>query len=161
MREFINSHGKIIAMVCVVVAGLIAFYLLTRTSLPKARENPSYGFYVDETTQDVSVHPVTEIPPLQGKNGQPTVYRAFKFTCDNGKNVQVGYYMKYPPDVQATLATMGDDDARRPKLVETAQLVRLPQAGSPWIKAQSEAGEQITQGPPCASGTLRMVHPER
>jgi hypothetical protein len=158
VREFVNKQGKIIAAVCAGVA-VLTIFMCSRPSLHTTRENPSYGFYVDEATGVETILPETEIPPLKGKDGKPTVVRAFKFTCDDGKNVQIGYYMKYPDEVQKALTTMPADDARRERLLENAKLVRPAAAGSQWLRAQSDAGDRLMQGPPCAKGTLRMVHP--
>jgi hypothetical protein len=160
MREFINKHGKIIAGVGIGLAILLGF-VLTRRSGPNPRANPSYGFFIDEETGDESVHLLaTVVPPLQGKNGKPTVVRVVKFTCDAGKTVQVGYYMKYPPDVHAALTGMAEDDARRADLLEMGQIVRPPQSGSQWIRSQSEAGQKLMQSMVCPSGEPRLVHPE-
>lgn len=156
VREFVNKHGKYIAAGCGVVA-ILAILLFNRSGLPNVKENPSYGFYVDEGTGEEVVRPVTEVPPLAGKDGKATVVRAVKFSCE-GKQAEVGYFMKYPPAVQSSLQSMAFDDVRRPDLLETEQLVRLPRTGSPWVKGSTEEGEKIKQGPPC-SGKLRMVHP--
>ncbi len=157
-REFINKHGKWVAGGLLVLALLLAL-LLTRSSLRNVRENPSYGFYVDEETGVETVHPATEVPPLDGKAGRPTVVRAFKFTCDNGQTVTVGYYMKYPVAVRDQIKNLDVLDQKRIDLLDVAEFVRLPQANSPWVKAQSDAGQKIKLGPPCSTGTLRMVHP--
>jgi hypothetical protein len=158
MREIINRHGKWIAVGGAVLAILFLF-LFSRKSIPRPTQNPSYGFFVDETTGEESVLRVEEVPPLPGKDGKLTVVRAFKFTCDNGETVEVHHYLKYPPEIREALAKMSDDDFRKSRLMESAPLVRLATPNSPWVSIESAEGQRIIEGPTCSGGPARIVYP--
>jgi hypothetical protein len=58
------------------VAGGI--YLFLRTGKTPTRVAPAYAYYVDEATGEELVRPMSEIPPMAGKDGALTVVRVRK-----------------------------------------------------------------------------------
>jgi hypothetical protein len=67
--------------------------------------------------------------------------------------------MQYPPEVQEAMKKADPDQPPRAEMLENAQLVRWAKPDSPWVRVQTEEGQRIIEGPPCSSGTERMVHP--
>src|SRR5580704_8056215 len=91
MREFINKHGTVIGAALLVAAALVIYFFYLR----KGSGPTNLAYYIDEETGEESIHPRTDLPPLIGKSGRPTVVEEFKFTCDGGSTVKVAYYFKF------------------------------------------------------------------
>ena len=112
-------------------------------------------FFVDENTLAFERHTTAEIPPLLGKNGEPTVVVARCFTVD-GKRV-VAWLQRYNEKSQQML-----NDAKSLGLlsVDTAIAanggieVRRPEAGSPWVLADSNEGKLICKTPLLPDGNF-------
>jgi hypothetical protein len=161
MREFLNKYGYYVIGGALVLA--LMLYLVTRgPSALNPMGDRSKGFFVDEETNDESVHSIDEIPPLMGKSGRPTVVRAMKFSCDNGRNPKTIYLLKYTPEAQEQLKAMQPDDLNRSNVMTKGELLRLPAPGSPWVSAESDEGAIVRTLPDCPDRRpIVMVSPGR
>jgi hypothetical protein len=158
VRELINKYGAYIAIGVIVVALVVAWFF-TGTSAPPTGDL-SQGFFIDEETGEESVHPITAIPPLMGKSGKPTVVRAYKFSCEGGKNPQTIYLQKYIPEAQERLKNMSPDDLDRDRVMSRGELVRLPGKDKPWVRGTSTEAIPIRTLPDCPGGkAIVMVSP--
>jgi hypothetical protein len=112
--------------------------------------NPVLGtYYVNEETGELSIQPLHAIPPLPDAAGQPVLVRACLYTADGGKTKSAAYYEKYSDAVQAMLAAGAQDPGKYDdRLFKSGRLVRLPEKGSPWVEADSDAGRKIIAGFP-------------
>ena len=158
MRNILNKFGIPIAIIIIFAAGIYAW----RSTHKGAGNlgNISLGFFVDEVTSEESVHRLSEIPPLPGKDGNPTVVRAMKYSCDAGANPKTIYLLKYTPEALTDLQTLPVDDPRRPTVFFSGQLVRSPEAGAKWVPLQSPEGEEVIALPECPNGKpIVMVSP--
>jgi hypothetical protein len=162
MRQFISKYGAYLAGGLIVLAAIIVF--ATRSSTPGL---PTRAFYIDEETGEESLQPATSVPPLNNKNGKPTLVQVMKFSCEkpgkvrgSGANAKVGYYRKYTPEAKRSIEQPPTDIERTEeaeRLRTEGEFVRLPAPGSPWVRAISEEGERIVQSIQCAPGEQRYV----
>jgi hypothetical protein len=155
MREFLNKNGKWVAIVVLVLAGAI-FFFTNRGSAKK----PASGFFIDEDTGVESVRPVTDVPPLIGAKGNPSVVKVYKYRVEGKPEVKVGYYIKFTPEMKAK---MEDMQAHPDQITEldpsSGMLVRKPDAGpSGWVAAKSSQGQKIMEGDP-NEGSRETVYP--
>src|SRR5690242_16910827 len=108
MHEFLKKNGPY------VIGGILLFALVyyvfvvrPQGKAPLGDPNKNLAFYVDdENISHEEVHPTSEIPPLMGPNGKPTLVLAVKFGCQDGSNVKIAYLKKFTPEVQEKLKSM-------------------------------------------------------
>jgi hypothetical protein len=157
MRRFIARFGYYI----LAAIGLIVLLVV---SLFWFQENPHIqpnAFYVDEETSEELVRPVTEIPPLIGKSGKPTLVRATKISCDGGKTSRIAFLESFTPEAQAQLKTLPPESTQRIDVIRRGAIIRLPEPGSPWVLDSSSEGQRIRENVSCPSGaTPTLVLPE-
>jgi hypothetical protein len=149
MHEFFRKYGPF------VVGGILLFALLYYVFVArKAGEsklgNPNYNFFVDEETGEESVHPNSELPPLIGASGKPTVVVAVKWACQDGSNVKTVYLQRYTPEALEKLRAMGPDDLNRSNVMTEGEQLRDPSPGSSWVSASSDAAAQLRTPQECA-----------
>jgi hypothetical protein len=156
MRQFITKYGVFVAAGLIVLAAIITF--ATRRGGPPSV--PTRAYYIDDLTGEESIQSATAIPPLDNKDGKPNLVQVVKISCDGGRNPQVAYYRKYHPKAKQIIEQYQNDPNHIDE-VERArsegELVRLPQAGSPWVKAMSEEGEKVISSIQCPAGKIRQA----
>jgi hypothetical protein len=154
MREFLNKYGLITGIVLLVLAGVVLFAFYRKTE----KQFGPDGFFVDETTGEEFIMPRSKYPPQPDKNGKPNVVGVFKFSCDRGKTVQVGYYYKYNEATKQKLdGGKGEADPNFASL--NGMLIRKPEKGSPWVPWNSEEAIPIRTSLACPKGELETVFP--
>jgi hypothetical protein len=132
-----SKSGKIVLVVALLVAaGGVTYYFRSPGF------HPSKGaYYFDEETGEEMARPGTDVPPLIGKGGKPTIVREFKYSVDGGKTSKVAYYFKYTDDWKKKLeeaqAHGGSVDA------VLGELIRAPAPGSKWISFGSDEAQPI------------------
>ncbi len=132
-----SKTGKLVLVVALLVAaGGVTYFFRGKGFNP-----PKSAYYFDEETGEELVRPGTDVPPLPGKSGKPTVVREFKYSFDGGKTSKVGYYFKYTDDMKAKIeeaqAHGGSVDG------VLGELIRSPDAGSKWISIGSDEAQPI------------------
>jgi hypothetical protein len=121
------------------------------------------AWFMDEQTGELIVEPATAIPPLLNKNHQPALVRAIFVTGAGDKDRKLAYLEKYTPEAQAAFADVRSG-AQPPTpafllTTQTGHLIRLPAAGSPWVRAGSAEGVAILDGISCGSGAAHYCPP--
>ena len=112
-------------------------------------------YFIDENTGDISVQPATAIPPLRDARGNPTLVRAYFYSCGGGTEKQPAYYEKYSEQARNAMETAGPElSPEAHQLIYNGRRVRRPVPGSPWIPANSPEGRSITRPENCADGTI-------
>ena len=152
MRAFLNKYGIYVVVVALVIVGLILF--LTRSTT----HAPGSAFFIDEDSGQESVRAVTDIPPLPGAKGNPSIVKVYKYTTEGDKTVHVGYYIKFTPEMKQQMEEL----QRHPDPNSTLEpgngmLVRKPD-GSPkdWYKVSSPEGQKIVT---VSSGPVEAAYP--
>ncbi|MCL2645722.1 MAG: hypothetical protein FWD61_01810 [Phycisphaerales bacterium] len=140
MREWINKYAVYIIVVALAIA-VVSYLRSGRQSKSQFLPEYTLAWYVDEETNEESVRPISELPPLPGKSGKLTVVRAIKVTYDDGQTSQTVYLEKFTPEAQERLSKLAVDDIQRDTFF--GKLVRLPEPGSHWVPADSSEGTQI------------------
>ena len=138
-RAWANQHGAILVACAITVAVLAIIW--SRWSLAKpVFAAPTQVFFVDEITGDIVVEPAETIPPIAGSDGKPTLVRGCFYTLGSDAEKQLAYLEKYTDASKAAAATQtAYDPASAPPEV----LVRAPEPGSLWVRADSPAGEKV------------------
>jgi hypothetical protein len=148
MRTLIARFGPYIVVAILLLAGLLYFFLRPTNNSP-AQPNV---FYLDELTNEESVHAVTDIPPLIGKSGKPTLVKATKISCDGGKTSHIAFLEKFTPEAQEQLKKLPPESTQRIDVIRRGSLIRLPAAGSPWVLDASPQGQKIRNQNACPEG---------
>jgi hypothetical protein len=154
MRRVINQYGVWIVVAAVVIASLLTWRALRRPVTPGGQVGVGLLYYVDEETGDESVGKSDAIPPLAGKNGNPTVVQEFKFDFGDGAGAKTAFLFKYSPAAQAQLASLSPEDSQYHQVQHAGGMVRLPEKGSPWVPESSPEGQRITDVHPAANGKV-------
>jgi hypothetical protein len=154
MRPFLDKYGVYLVAVAFVVAGIVWFFFGRGGHLPQS------AFFIDEDTGQESVRPVTDIPPLIGAKGNPSLVKVYKYSTDGGKTVHVGYYLKFTPEMKAKMEELQQHPDPNSQLQPgSAMLVRKPESGPPgWVKISSSEGQKIVDID-AAPGTLDTIYP--
>jgi len=149
MRKLIDKYGVYIGIGTLLLAVVIFLTLGRRKHVATPSIDLSKGFFIDEQTNQESVHSLDEIPPLPGKNGNLTVVRAMKYQSPDGKQSRIVYLLKYDPETQARFNAAPAGSAVRSQILEgrSGQMVRSPEPGRQWISSDSPEGRQIKQPP--------------
>ena len=104
------------------------------------------AFFMDEETGEIEIRLASEIPPLTGKSGQPTVVLARFFTATTDDARKLIYLERYTPEgKQAKEATR---NGRPPTMEEMEALrrgtqVRFPERNSPWVFVDTPQGHAV------------------
>ena len=143
LRKWIEEHRGVTAAVVVVVTALAIAY-----AIKNARPHDEATFdFIDEETGKPSVHSISEVPPLIGAGGKPTVVRAIYSGGQNSSGRKLLYLEKYSDEAKAYMEEYHRSGAHGPPAVphpDKAVWVRLPGSGSSWVPRDSEAGQKIT-----------------
>jgi len=137
----------IIFIIAVLGAGVYAARSLGLFA-PGLRPNKRIAkeYFIDEETGDVDARSVSEIPPLPGKSGKPTVVIAHYFTTTTDAAKKLMYLQRYPLPTKHALEAQRDgqplttDDLNA--LNEEFE-VRLPEPNSPWYPEDTPEGLSI------------------
>jgi len=157
MRTLINKYGLPAAISFLVLAALFAWLWSERRG--NVTGDQTRAFFVDEESGEEVVRPASDLPPVVGKSGRPTLVKAIKYGC-KGNNPEVLYWMKYTPEALAALQSLPADDARRADIDLRGQLVRSPKAGSAWVPLRSREGDLVTRVPDCPDGSpMQAIYP--
>jgi len=143
------EHTKVIALAVIIGAGIL--YLWSQLA-----PHPLKCYFIDEVTGEVSVHPVTAVPPLANARGELTIVRATYFRSPDGTGRTLAYLRKNTPEANATVeaAPQGNLPAADPasEMVGVGYVIRLPAPGSPWVSPISAEGMRIIEEAQKANG---------
>jgi len=161
-----HKFGLPLVVALFVLVALVLWINAGRSS--SGTGNPNRAFFVDEETGEEIVRPGTELPPLLGKAGNPTVVGAMKFGFKDNKtgnisDEQIVYLFKFTPEAQEALKTMDQHDPMRQEAFFSGQLVRSPQpdSDSEWVHHNSDEGRAIVALPnPPAGKHLVQIFPK-
>lgn len=172
LRRTINENSIAAGIVSVVIAAAIfSFIWIHYFGSPGL--GPTDRYFYDTATHKVLTLPFSEIPPLIGETGKPTVVRAVFLTCSSCGNKRLAYLEKYTKQAQAALENL-QKKARNVKtrseatrLALTAMslrgnglLVRSPKKGSQWYPRTSPEGMLIIAHMRCRNGgELKICNP--
>jgi len=158
MREWLNKFGVYVVGGALVVAVILYFVMGSSAKAPSS--NDVKAFYLDEETGEESLHPVSQVPPLIGKSGKPTVVQAIKYSCDGGKTKKIAYLRKYTPEAKEALDRAYATQTNPGINARANELVRLPEKGNEWYPVQSNEGATVTTNfPNTEGGTPVIVQP--
>ena len=137
-----EGKGKLWVAVAILIAAAAIIIYFNRGH---GRSSIASYYFIDEETGEESVRPVSDIPPLPGKSGKPTVVREYKYSLDGGSTVKVGYYLKFDDGAKKKLEDLVAQ-GKNPNEIDTTsgQLVRSPDPGSKWVSIGSGEGQTIT-----------------
>jgi hypothetical protein len=106
-------------------------------------------FFVDEDTLAFERHGTSEIPPLKGRGGKPSVVIARCFRDEDGRLV-IGWLERYPDEVKQQLEAAwaaGEVPADLAMGSTFKKEVRRPEADSPWLPVSDKAAAAICLPP--------------
>jgi|GEM_PF-3977572 len=149
MRNIINKYGVAIVALAILTAGVVWFF--TR---PRVEQAPVVkAFFMDVETGEVTVRPITDMPPLENAAGKKTIVRAVMMSTDGGQTKKVAYLMK-----GIEPGAVGQDELPPGA---TDMLVRLPEPKSKWVRASTVEGAAVMSHNPFGEGTAaEVVMPE-
>ncbi|MEI8198317.1 MAG: hypothetical protein WCI73_20685 [Phycisphaerae bacterium] len=164
IREAIHKHTMVVGVGALILVLLMGWWVAINLGIIHTHPQPARAYFIDEETGEVSIHPASEIPPLLGKSGKPTVVTAVYYTCGSCAARKPAYYRKFTPEAKDALekahkagsgaasptapgpSSNGSGIPRSVMLgVGQGELVRAPEAGSPWVPLHSEAGRKLVQ----------------
>ncbi len=140
-RAVLNRHPVLSVMVCSAIAAG-AFYWALRDPTAGTPD----GDFFDEATGEFLVRSIADLPPLVGRQGAPTVVRAYFSGAIDGERRKLLYLQEYSAEAKADLEQhLKEHRTGRPSFRDwqTAVWVRRPEAGSPWISLATPEGRAI------------------
>ena len=151
-----HSSGRVpiirraaVAVAAVTVIVVACWYSYVNMRGASQHGQPQGVYFAHEETGDLSVQPMNAIPPLLDDAGKPLLVRACLYSTDGGKTKIPAYYEKYSDAAkQMSTEAQTNPDRYDGRLFDAGRLVRLPAKGSPWVPAESAAGQQIQQSMP-------------
>ena len=155
-RAWLNRRGLVFG------AGLAALavpaFIWARGQMnPPTTPAPTHVYFVDEVSGEVVVEPANTIAPFPGKDGSPTLVRGVFYTLGADEEKRLAHLEKW---ADANLAAAAQTN---PSIVPGASaiLVRAPEPGSPWVRADSAEGEKVVSKLGAASSMpgFRVVSP--
>ena len=159
MRDLLKKHAYLIAALALVITILLVTFRGGGSATTAT--NGVKHFYVDDETGEETVLASDQLPPLPGKDGRPTLVKAFKFTADGEKNVVTAYLQKYSDEAIEKLKNMADDDLLKRDLLDNGRMIRLPGTGQKWVPINSPAGEKLRENISIpGGGRLEAVYPK-
>jgi len=127
-----------------VVGGLIAIVAELGFFAPKIPPLDDASF-VDEDSGQVVKVPWSSIPPIISSAGKSLVRGVF-YSWDNCQTKKLVYLEKFTPEVREMLAQGKTPlDATNAPDPLAGLMVRLPEAGSPWLAAKSAEGKRMVE----------------
>ena len=114
----------------------------------KSDSSAPADFFDEDTSQPV-VRSIREVPPLIGKRGNPSVFRAYYFGDEptGGHTGKLAYLEKYSEEGKKEMERLLDGkNTGPPNIPPMAHLVRRPQAGASWVDYNSPEGCLIREG---------------
>jgi hypothetical protein len=128
------------AAIAVIVVAVTAYFIFSRhpqVNAPKGR------YFANENTGELLVEPLNAVAPLADANGQLCIVRATVYTSDGGTTKTAAFYDKYNEAAKKIMDSGGPTTSDETRTVDNGLLVRLPAAGSPWVRSTSTAGRTI------------------
>jgi hypothetical protein len=141
LREQINRHPVKTSLVLIAIVGSLIYFTLRN---PRVR-TPD-GDFIDETTGQTYVMPISAIPPLPGKDGNLTVVRAYYSGPSGDQPRTLLYLQKYSPEAKATLEQFEKgNQLGEPQFTDphTSVWVCKPEPGSQWVLLDTPEGRAI------------------
>ena len=157
IRETLNKNALVVSVVVGVLLIVLGWKLLKTSGIIPERYQVPKTYFIDEETQEVSVHDATDIPPLMGKGGKATVVEVIYATCTDCKDKKAVYYRKFTDDAKTAMEKARNTPAPGPSgtnspppppmmmWMDQAQVVRSPEPGSKWVPVTSPQGFTIMQ----------------
>lgn len=144
LRTFAQRHKRLAVVVAVLPLALAVYVATARHAPPEAPPWPM-AYYIDEETGEVSTRPASDVPPLPGKSGRPTIVRAIYLTASTVDQKFLAYYEKYTDAAKARQSQAGTTDGKISVVPfdRNVFLIRRPEAGSPWVNAGSPEGMKL------------------
>jgi len=126
------------------VASIFRLYSCSTRNGPQSFLANSTAYY-DESTGTLALAGLAGVPPMTaGIDDQPVIVRAVMRQDDPLTVENVRYFFRYTPEARQALLARKDPQIDRVLLNENhGKEVRLPQAGSPWVPAESAEGQKI------------------
>ena len=154
----------IVILIMIAAAVLYAAYALGYLGQKQAGPDLATmkAFFMDEETGKIEIHPVSEIPPLTGESGKPTVVVARFFTDSTDDARKLIYLERFTPE--GKLAKEATRDGRPPTLEEMAALrggtqVRSAEPNSPWVFVDTPEGHAILKSVSALNPDVNKVRP--
>jgi hypothetical protein len=153
-REKMNENSAIISGAAVVVTllalGISSYVVFFGGGHPRASAPTTQLFY-DTDTKETVTRAATEIPPLIGSSGKPTLVRAYYFTCDgNCADKKIYFLERYTEKAKAALESISTSGKPTPDAMKAEMdarmglQLRLPDGSDKdWVYADSEQGAKI------------------
>ena len=145
VRTYLSEHMGLSAVALLMLIGGAAWFIWHGAS----GGNPAgtvMDYFYDEESHEVVVRGASEIAPLIGKSGQPTLVRAVYYT-EGGDGVRkLAYLEKYDEPTKAALERQvhqGSGDPGGGMMPGNGKLVRGPEEGAKWVPAFSEQGTAV------------------
>jgi hypothetical protein len=141
LREQINRHPAIAGVVVAAIVACLIYYMFRNP-----RGGTPDGDFIDETTGQTYVMPISALPPLPGRDGNLTVVRAYYSAPSGDQPRRILYLQKYSPETKAYLEQYLKEGRKgQPQFPDpqTAILVRKPDPGSPWVPLETPEGRAI------------------
>jgi hypothetical protein len=157
MREFLNKHGKYVAIAAILLAVVIYFVFGRGPGEPNIQK----AFFVDDETGETFTLGLSEgfAPRNNPNTGKPTLVQVVKYSCDGGTTSKDAYYVKYSDGVKKQL---DENFAKTGKIagidVSLGTWVRSPAKGSKWLQGGSTESAQV-MSIKCPSGEISWVLP--
>ena len=170
IRSWLQTHPQVVAILAIVVTIVAVASMLLRKTGPDPFADRVNVFYYDESTGAVSVRPFTDIPPLMGSDGKPSLVRAVFISYGSDEEKKLAYLEKYEDAAKAMLDKSIQENPLRTASIdaligaEGGHLVRLPEPGSPWVRTGTPEAVEVRKAtmPDAAhSEHFRMVNPQK
>jgi len=164
LRTFAERH-KYLAIAGAVFPFVLAVFVAVAYYGSPAPPSWPMAYYQDEETGEVTIRPANEIPPLLGRSGRPTVVRVVYLTASTVDKKFVGYFEKFTDEARArqTPTAAGNGAISLVPFTMAGILIRRPEAGSPWVGADSPEGLKMIEAiyrPKPDAPVLRSCLPE-
>jgi hypothetical protein len=163
-----NSVATAIVLIIIIVSVLIfAAYSLGYLGGNRGREPATMNaFFMDEETGMVEIRLASEIPPLIGKSGKPTVVLARFFTSSSDDSRKLIYLERCTPEVKLAVESARSGPTLSMEASEALHhgtQVRAPEPNSPWYSAESRDGQAVMNAVSALNsdaGKVRAVLPK-
>lgn len=150
IRNALNKNSIVtsIVLIVVIITLLIygAYYMGYLGSGGGHTQASSKVFYFDEENGNIEIRSATELPPLAGRSGNPTLVRAHFFTTSTDSAKKLMYVERYTPEGKAALEATGTGQPLSNAGMEALRSgpqVRAPEPNSPWYFQNTPEGQAI------------------
>lgn len=154
--EFAGRPRRTVTAVALLVVVLATgiFALRTWRNIGAPQQIPGV-YYAHEDTGELSIHAPSEYPPLPDAAGNPRLVKVALYSLDGGKTKTAAYYEKYSDAAKRMLQESIENPSRfDSRVMERERLVRLPERGSPWVRAISAEGQKILANLPSGDNVM-------